>query len=79
MVTTNNERNNGEVAEAEVKAETNNGNLNSSNNNIVSNSKKDYVETKILNKPDNENKNKMIENNVGFDGIFLGETRKWQQ
>ena len=38
-----------------------------------------YMETKILNKPDNENKNKKIENNIGYNGENPSETRESQQ
>ena len=49
-VTINNEEENGEVAEAEAKATKNSAKSNSSNNGIVrSNSKSNYVDTKILN------------------------------
>ena len=51
-IATNNEENNGEVAEAAAEAEaaTNSAELNSSNNGIVSgnSSKSNYVETKNL-------------------------------
>ena len=88
-VTTNNERNNGDVAEAkaetdaeaEAEVETNSANSNSSNNGIGrSNNKSYYVETKILNRPDDENnnKNKITRNNIGYDGENVGETREPQ-
>ena len=53
-------------------------NSNSSNGRISSNSTSYYVETKILKRPV-ENKNKMVGNNVEYDGEYPSETRETQQ
>ena len=66
-------------AEAEAEAATNSAKLNSSHNRIgSSNSKSNYVETKISKCAD-KNKNKTIGNNVGYDGENSSKTRESQQ
>ena len=71
-VTTINGRN-GEASEEKVNSE----NLNSSNgrSTTCSNSKSSYVKAKILKRPV-ENDNKMIVNNVGYDGKNPNEKRE---
>ena len=65
---------NREESEAKVKGE----NSNSSNGKSSSNNTNYSVETKIL-KRLVKNKNKMIVNNVGYDGEYPSETRETQQ
>ena len=78
-VTTNDEGNNGEVAEAEAEAATDSAKLKNSNNSIdIGNSKRNYVGTKTLKRLD-ENENKMIGNNIGYDGENPSKTRESQQ
>ena len=78
-VITNDEGSKGKAAEAEADADANSANSNSSNNGISSgNSKSNYMETKILKHPD-ENENKMIGNNVEYDGENPNGTRERQQ
>ena len=82
---TNDESNNGEVAEAEAEAEIeaeadiNSKKLNSSSNTgiVSSSNSNNEVDNNILKRPD-KNK-KTIENNVGNDGDKPCETRETQQ
>ena len=76
-VTINDDGNNGE--EAGVETATNSAELNSKNNNGIgsSNSKSNYVDTKIL-KCLNK-KNKKRGNNVGFNGDNSSEKRESQK
>ena len=71
---TTNDGSNAEESEAKVKRE----NLNSSNGRSSSNCTSYNVETKILKRPV-KNKNKLIVNNVGYDGEYLSKTRETQQ
>ena len=86
MVTTNDGGNNREVAEeeeegkAEAEADTN-SEIPKNSNGIGSssaNSESNYVAAKRLKRLD-DNENRMIENNIGYDGENPRETKESQQ